>query len=61
MIDVTYGDKVVLRDGEAGVCVGFPGRGRNAVMVRLKPAPNGEKRLRVARSRDIAQIIKGDD
>lgn len=61
MIDVDYGDKIVLRNGEAGICAGFPGRGRNAVMVRLKPAANGNKRMFVARSRDIVQIIKAED
>lgn len=61
MIDVNYGDKIVLRDGEVGVCAGFPGRGRNAVMVRLKPAANGNGRMRVVRSRDIAAIERNQD
>lgn len=61
MIDVNYGDKIVLRDGEAGTCAGFLGRGRNAVMVRLKPAANGNKRMFVARAKDIAAIERNQD
>ena len=61
MIDVSYGDKITLLDGEVGVCAGFPGRGRNSVMVRLKPAANGNKRMRVVRAKDILAIERSQD
>lgn len=61
MIDVDFGDKIVLRDGEVGKLAGFMGRGRNALLVALPPAANGNKRKRVVRARDIEMIIKGED
>lgn len=61
MIDATYGDKVTMLNGEVGVVTGFMGRGRNALVLRLKPAANGNKRAAVVRAKDIAAIERSQD
>lgn len=61
MIDATYGDKITLLNGEVGIVTGFMGRGRNALVLRLKPAANGNKRATIARIKDIAAIERSQD
>jgi hypothetical protein len=53
-----YGDLITLNDGEVGVVTGFMGRGRNRVMVRLPPAENGNKRMRVIDATDVIKLVK---
>ena len=58
MIDINYGDKIVLMNGEIGIMDGFMGRGRNALWIRLKPSPDGTPRADIVYEKDIRLIIK---
>jgi len=57
MIDIRYGDKVVLKSGEVGRCAGFVGRGRNKIIVDLAPSANGRPRADMVRADYIKEII----
>lgn len=58
MIDVKYGDSVVLKSGEVGKFAGFIGRGHNKILVDLKPSANGRPRSDMVRADGIKEIIR---
>jgi hypothetical protein len=60
-IEFKYGDRITLKNGEVGTVVGFLGRGRNRVSLKLQPADNGNERATVIDATDVVNLERIDE